>query len=191
MFMRGALFVLFLCLSGIVFGAEEQHGFGFQPSLLVLTLDDPAGETDSLETLVPLSLFYSLGSGRDLRYLAEATYVEGQVDAAVDRVGEGVTSSIIGISIQRRFRIARNWKPWLGGGVSYFNNRFENRHTIDSEGFLAEHYGNRSEDAFSATLTAASYWDVHESFDLGVHLVADLPYGSELRRVGVGVAVLF
>ena len=192
--MRLALTFIFILLSfgsSSLFSAENGAGIGYQPMLFSINIEDPNGDVDSTAGIYPLSAFYAIDGGRDFRYLFDASYVSGEVDAGVNQVGQEFTATFFGVGMQKKFRLGRSWKPWVGASVTYINATFEKRHEIDTDGFLVAQYPDRDVSGFGLTVTATSYWALNDSFDLGIHAAIDIPINTDVTRAGVGLSLLF
>jgi hypothetical protein len=192
--MRVALLSLLLLVffsPSSLFAADDGGGMGIQPMFFSLNIEDPNGDVDSTAGLYPLSAFYAIASSRDYRYLFDASYVSGEVDAGVKQVGQEFSATFFSGGMQKRFRLGRSWKPWVGASITYVSATYEKRHDIDSDGFLVAQYPDREETGFGLTITASSYWSLNDSFDLGFHALIDVPVNIDIQRAGIGVSLLF
>jgi len=171
--------------------AENGAGIGYQPMIFSINIEDPNGDVDSTAGLYPLSAFYAIDGGRDIRYLIDASYVSGEVDAGVKQIGQEFTAIFFGAGIQKKFRLGRSWKPWVGVSVTYINASYTKRHEVDADDFLVAKYPDRDESGFGLTVTASSYWPLSDKFDIGVHAAIDVPINTDITRAGIGLSLLF
>ena len=188
---RAILLLLVLIVSAPATAAKNDTGYGYLGSALWTTVDDPDGKGDSQSAVAPLGLFYAFEGGRDLRYHVALSYLSGQVDNGAGTVNQDFTSLILGAALQTRWRFARTWKPWVGAGITVLDSEFTDRFVTDKDGFLLARYADRSETGYAVTLTASQYWDIGRTVRVGLEALADIPISTDLRRLGVGVSVLF
>jgi hypothetical protein len=89
------------------------------------------------------------------------------------------------LSYQMTLRVARGWKPWVGIGGAYASERYTDRYTVTSGGFLCATcpYPDRNKDDFLVLLNASTQWTVSRNWDMGIHLQFEQPTSSDGMRV--------
>lgn len=179
-----------LLLFPLLVGAEP-FGYGYTFRLASIDIDDSDGSASVSAEPEYLNLFYTDKIARDSRYYAELHYGEFAIDADGSTVGQDVTQTAIAVSYQARFRLTRSFRPWAGAGVGYSNAEFRNRHTVDSDGYLAERFSDRAVSGFFVVLNASNYWEYNDVFDYGAHLSLELPVDSDIQRFSGGLSLLY
>lgn len=183
-------FVGVLVLSAYA-GMAHAAEFGYTFYGSNLSVKDPDGATESISYLSPFNGFYADSIRRDLRYKVDAFTDKVVLNSGVGTVGQEVKYQGIGLSLQRRFRMASTIKPWLGVGADYVDVQYSQRHTKDKDGFLDTLYPDRAESAVNLTLNAANYWRFNRSWDMGVTAKAGFPVSSDATFLSIGFSVVY
>lgn len=172
-------------------GVAHASEFGYTIYGSNISVDDPDGSTESVSYLAPLNGFYADSLKRDLRYQVEAFMDTVNLDAGVNQVGQEVKYQGLGVSLQRRFRLSSELKPWFGVGIDYVNVRYRERHTVDQGGFLANRYPDRNESGVNLVLNAASYWEFNRSWDYGLTAKFSQSVSSDSTFLNIGISAVY
>jgi hypothetical protein len=181
---RRILTTLILLLICPVAQAAESFRFGVLPSIALYSVEDPLGPTEQRAGFSPAAVMF-IEMGRDSRLMAQLAYDSFTTTASTTNVHNDVTSLNVGLSYQMMMRVTRGWKPWLGVGAAYASEKYENRYTVTSGGFLCATcpYPNRTNDDFLLVLNASSEWQINRDWDMGLHLQFEQPMASDGTRV--------
>ncbi len=117
---------------------------GFAIGVANLSVNDPIADSDNEWVIRPINLIYTDELISSKRYWLEAFYQDAVLSASQDQVGQHVKQFGLRASLQQHIGTARVGESWLGGGLQVSHDRFENRHTVDSAGYLAQTYPDRS-----------------------------------------------
>ena len=154
-----------------------------------LAVSDPQGPTRPAE--VPdLALAARIGWGRDTRFLLEVGRNTATLSAGPVDVGEHVERTAGRISYQERWRVSYGWKPWLGVGLGYVRENDTLRHTVDSGGFLAAAFPDRSYASVDAVFSADSEWRWTHGWRVGIALRFEAPLDAHATTVVAAGALL-
>lgn len=165
--------VVFCCLVPVVGQAEpiEALKFGWAPFYSPnLTVDDPDGSTDSSEEFSALSAMALYPFGRDDRWMVNLTQYDFTLDASQTHIGQDVQSITVAGFYQRRLRLSRYFKPWVGVGPQIEFSDKTARHTVDADGFLAQTFSDQDGMAYAVGLVASHEWPLTDHLDIGVNV---------------------
>lgn len=184
MCIRRILTTLVLLLVFPVAQAAESFRFGVLPSIAIYSVEDPLGPTEQRAGFSPAAVML-IDMGRDSRLMALLAYDSFITAASTTNVHNEVTSLSVGLSYQMMMRVTRGWKPWLGVGAAYASEKYTNRYTVTSGGFLCSTcpYPDRTKDDFLVVLNASSEWQINRDWDMGLHLQFEQPMTSDGTRV--------
>src|SRR3990172_1734705 len=184
-----ALISIFLFVNSAY--ATEGSRMGYGVSLRQLTVEDPDGDVPAKTDFVFLNLYYFDEYSRDTRYYVEFSLLDTDIDAEGNKIGQDIASTGIRTSFQKRLRLGRSFKPWVGAGAGIFQEEFTQRHTIDSDGFLLNTFPDRDSTHLVLSVDAGNEWQINDNFDLGVRLLYGLPLDDGTGGVSVTAILLF
>jgi len=166
-----------LALSVTTATADEPLRVGIIAGAGTYRVSDPAGPT-SAANAPDVGVVATMDWARDARLLFQGHYQQFTLDAGTRNIGQHVKRVGVSASYQHLLRLTRDWKPWLGVGLEYTRETDSLRHTIDSGGFLAATYPDRSNSPLSAVLSASTEWAWTRDWDLGFSLQYDAALGA-------------
>ncbi|ALP54968.1 hypothetical protein Tel_17075 (plasmid) [Candidatus Tenderia electrophaga] len=172
-------------------GVAQAGEFGYTAYGASLSVDDPDGTTSSTSYLAPFNGFYADSLKRDIRYQVEAFADSVILDAGINQIGQKVQYQGVGLSLQHRFRLTPDIKPWLGVGVDYIDLRYRDRHSVDTGGYLTYRFPDRSESGMNLVLNAANYWAFSRSWDIGLVAKLGQPVASDSTFLKIGISALY
>ena len=172
-------------------GMVQASEFGYTFYGSNLSVDDPDGSANSASYLAPFNGFFADTLKRDLRYQVEIFTDNVTLEGGVNQVGQKVKYQGLGLSLQRRFRLSSNIKPWLGLGVESLSVEYSERHTRDKDGFLDSRFPDRDESAFNLIFNATNYWRFSRAWDMGVVAKAGVPVASDATFLSIGVSAVY
>ena len=148
------LLIPIICLLSVSVHATERdhYGIGFGLNAFYFGPEDPQGDADQAFSISPLTFFYLSKLGRDSRVFGNIVYHEYFLDASTKNIAQDVKRYAVTSTYQTRFRMSRTFKPWLGVGMSFASESFDNRFTVDSDGFLAQSFANRDDSGLALEL---------------------------------------
>lgn len=184
--MKSVVFAVFFSI-----GVAHAGEFGYTIYASNIAVDDTDGSTEGVSYLAPFNGFYADSLKRDLRYQVEVSMDTVNLEAGVNQVGQQVKYQGLGVSLQRRFRLSSNLKPWFGMGVDYVNVRYRERHTVDQGGFLADRYPDRDESGLNLVLNAATYWAFNHSWDYGLTAKFSPSVSSDSTFLSIGISAVY
>jgi len=118
--------------------------YGYSPSFGLYSADDPDGETEMAMDVVVLNGFATMNYRKKGRRLwLDAGYQYWELEAGNKTIGQLISRYKIALSLQRHMKMS-GMMFWVGGGAGLIWEIADSRHTIDSDGFLAESYDKRS-----------------------------------------------
>ncbi len=161
--------------------ADEPLRIGIVAGAGYYEINDPAGPTQT--TYAPDLGFIAIADwARDARLFYQAHYQHFTLDAGTANIGQDVKRASVSVSYQHLLRLSHPWKPWLGIGVGYAHETDSLRHTVDSGGFLATTYPDRSNSEVDAILSVSSEWRWTQQWHLGFTVQYDAPLSSSGTR---------
>ena len=156
-----------------------------------LVISDPDGDTQRKWATQPLALLYTDWLTGDIRYWAELFYYQTGLDATTQHIGQNVTNYGLRLSLQKSFRVAQYWAPWLGAGINLSQANFDTRHRVDEDGYLLESYADRDVNVVALVLNIVSEWPLTPDWTLGVKLEQSLPTDSDISESSASLLVLY
>ncbi len=171
--------------------AAEGGRLGYGISLQNVAVEDPDGDVPTESGIGFVNLYYFDEFRRDIRYYAEFVYFETDIDAKYQKIGQDISSTGIRAVLQKRLRLGRHFKPWVGLGGGLFREEFTQRHTIDQDGFLLSTLSARDITNFMVSVDAATEWELSNRFDLGVRLLYGLPLNDGTQLYSATAILMF
>lgn len=169
--------------------AKPTYQVGVSAGMARSDVDDPSGNANS-ENYPSLSLVGIARFGQDQRVLGQLFFNSFTLEPGVQTVGQDVKQTGASAIYQRRIDW-QTWKPWFGAGIGYSRDRFENRLTVAPDGFVAQRFPNREENAFLLLLGATTQWRVTDRLDLALHLQYDLPLQGDVKTLLLSLLLLY
>jgi len=127
---------------------------GYAAGVAYVNVDDPDGPTERAWIFRPFTLVYTdkITTGINYRYWAELYYQEASLDASTSNVGQFIKQYGIRFSMQRNIWKNNDWNSWFGAGLDMANSKYEDRHLVDSAGFLTTRFDDRQELEFGVLI---------------------------------------
>ena len=188
-------FVFVFCILVPILGHAEPtktFKFGWAPFYSPnLTVDDSDGSTDSSQEFVALSAVALYPFGRDDRWMANITKYDFTLDASRNDVGQDVKSITVAGFYQRRLRLSRYFKPWVGLGPQIEFSDKTGRHTVDADGFLAQTFSDQDGIAYAAGINASHEWQLSAHIDVGVNAEYLFSISDAIESGSLGALLLY
>lgn len=184
--MKKLIFItLFLnAVSSNVFAAlglpENTARFGYSLGVGRFDISDPDGRTQPAYAVQPLKLIYTDWQKNGNRLWVELLYNDVALEADEHNIGQHVLHRGVNFMLQKNFVVSPYIKPWMSAGVGISVVGYEQRHTMDSEGYLLELLPNRESATASALFSIANEWQVSKEWTVGT---------SFLQRFSVNDAI--
>lgn len=183
------LFMLIILLMASSARAESWQ-IGTMVGGAVSDIDDPKGDTASDPYFSFLNVIATFPYGRDQQVLFHFFHDRFKLDASTSEIGQKVSTLGTNASWQYRWRLARYFKPWIGGGIGFSNNRFKDRFLIDGDSFVVKEFSNRDERAISLILNAHSPIAEIGKVSLGALLQYEFPLRGTVSRLFFGLTLM-
>lgn len=171
------IFALIPLLAAAAAVADEPLRVGVLAGGAYTQITDPDGPTQTRFS-PDLGVIAIADWARDARLFYQIRYQHFTLDADTQHIGQDVKRVGVSASYQHLLRLTRIWKPWLGVGLGYAHESDTLRHTVDSGGFLAQTYPDRTDSTFLAVLSASSEWRWTHNWQLGFTLQYDAPLSA-------------
>lgn len=173
-------------------GMPEAHGrWGYGLGVAHVNVHDPDVSTGSEWAVRPLNLIYTNHWRYGTRYWSELFYQETAFDASVSQAGQQAKQLGARLSLQKNVALTPTIFPWFGVGLQLSHDRFRNRHTVDSGGYLNTTYPDRSK--FNAALLVNMLFEKHLDLDwtVATKLEQSLALGSGVSEFSVSAVLLY
>lgn len=164
-------------------------GYGLGASYI--SVDDPDGDTKDQISPLPLNVVYTDWLFGDVRHWTELYYYKTSLDSDASNIGQDIERFGIRFSLQKSFRLARSWSPWLGAGLDVSNAKYSKRHTKDIDGFLIQSFPDRSETDASLVLNMVSEWALQQNWSFGAKLEQSIPFSGDIMEFSATVIILY
>ncbi|WP_455202466.1 hypothetical protein [Kaarinaea lacus] len=156
-----------------------------------VSVDDPDGDTKNNLTVLPFNFIYTDWLKGEIRQWTELYYYKTSLDADANNIGQDVERYGIRFSLQKSFRLARSWSPWLGVGIDVSNASYTARHTKDSDGFLIQSFPDREETDLSVLLNMISEWSLRQEWTIGAKLEQSIPTSGDIMEFSAVMTILY
>ena len=163
---------------------------GLAVGIAHLSVNDPIAETGNEWLISPINLIYTDELLASNRYWLEVFYQDALLSASSDQVGQHVKQLGLRASLQRRFATSGAGESWLGAGLQLSYDRFENRHRVDSAGYLLQSYPDRS-GGQSALLVNYVFETNAFGRDIAYKLEHSFPLADGVSKFTMAVSFLF
>ena len=164
---------------------------GYAVGAIHLSVDDPEGDTQDDWAFLPFTLIYTDWLIRDIRFWTELYYFETDIDASTRDIGQNIERYGLRFSLQKSLRISSLWAPWFGIGVDLSHTQYDDRHTIDNEGFLLERFADRDETEFALLVNLLSEWSLTKKWSAGVKFEQAIPVYADITDFRASAVVLY
>lgn len=171
----------------------ETH-FGLGAATGTYSVEDPEGPTDEDSTT---SVFGVLTMEVDRnyplwRYWFELNHRSFELEASQTNVAQKVSSTNFNTILQRGFNVSSQVRPWIGAGLGVGLNDYEDRYTIDQDGYLKELYDNRSEtDATGLLNVGIATRKLDAGISLGASFTYEIPLTDGIEGTTFNVFIMF
>ncbi len=170
---------------------KERAEFGYLLGAGVMTLDDPDGATGAEFVLQPFALVYTARIRGSWRHWLELYYQQATFDASLGRIGEEMTRFGMRLSLQKYLMIAAGFTPRIGAGFDISRSNYANRYTVDSDGFLAGRFADRSGTDVNVLVNVLNEWAWSKNRSVHAKLEYLSPIGGEVSSLSASLAFLF
>ena len=172
--------------------AETRYGLGVSTGNF--SVEDPDGGAETVSETVlfgvmtlPVNRNYPLW-----RYWFEVGYRSFELEPSQTEVGQKVDSIKLDAQFQRGFNVSTHFRPWVGVGVGVDLSDYADRHTVDQDGYLKDHFSDRSETGIHGLLNAGiASRQFDAGFVLGASLTYEVPFGDTVESSTLNVFFLY
>jgi hypothetical protein len=188
---------LILLVSSSTYGAAlgqpqrtSMLGYGIGGALV--SVDDPAGSTESSWTLQPITLTYTARIwSNGFRYWSDLYYYQAKLDASPTNIGQDAERYGMRLSFQKRLHIVPNFSTWYGAGIDISQEKFTTRYTVDNDGFLIKAYPDLEETSLAAIINVVSEWSVTRDWIIAAKLEQSIPTNGQISESLAAITLLY
>lgn len=168
--------------------------FGLGASTGTYSVEDPKGPTDEDSATsifgaitMPINRNYPLW-----RYWFELNHRSFELEPSESNIAQKVSSTNFNTIFQRGFNVSSQIRPWLGVGFGAGLNDYEDRYTIDADGYLKDLYENRSETDITGLLTMGlATRKLDAGISLGASFTYEIPLTDGIEGTTFNVFIMF
>lgn len=158
-----------ILFSSISWAKGNNIQYGFAPSLSFLSLSDPDG---SVEGSVSLSAFNGIvkmdAPWRYSSWVGEMGFQKNEHSAGVNQIGQKSHTWNFAGGLEMRYALTRKFDFFPAVLLGIAQTEYASRHTIDSDGYLAEKLDARSASEPFIKLQAAYYGRLTRKWEWGI-----------------------
>jgi hypothetical protein len=170
---------------------ESTAKIGYSAGYVLVSVDDPDGDTETATGGQPAGLIYTDWLFGDFRHWTELYYYGANLDASTNKIGQDVKRYGLRFSLQKSFRLIEKWAPWFGLGLDVSQAKYTVRYTKTDDGFLDQKFDDRDEVAVSLLVNAVSEWSIARDWSVALKLEQSVPLSSDVTEFLVSGAVLY
>ncbi len=162
-----------------------------EPTLISYKNKQDVGSTGSELVTYPATLTFEYNLDRVNRLKVNLRGIDAQFSAGKNGFGVDTKGYQLTYTWDRKIRLARNFKPWFGGGLvtGFFDQT--NRHKTDGDGFVTETFEDKKETVFSVVLNASIDWELTRSWYFDITTLYEIPVTDGLQGFGVGAGIKY
>lgn len=164
---------------------------GVMPAAMNYVSQEPEGDTDRELAVYPLTLSATFNINRINRIVTDLRYVDFDISAGNGGIGVTVEGYQFSSMFQHQFRIARNFRPWVGGGVVSSILETTDRFRTDGDGFLIERFDDREETSLAGVVSAGLEFEITRQWYLAAEARYEVPFSEGLEGYGVAGGVRY
>ena len=173
-------------------GASENtarigYGFGFGS----VSVSDPQGNVENDTAPQLLQLIYTDRWFQEYRYWGEIFVDDSEHKAGIDQIGQEVDRFGVRAIVHRQLHISDNYNLWAGGGLQIAQEKSTLRHTVDSDGFLLQSFGDRKHTSLALAFDVINEWHINSRWDVGGRLRYSLALGDGIDDLAASVVFLY
>lgn len=189
--------MLMLFVSSLTYGAalgqpQRTSMLGYGVGATLVSVDDPAGSTETSWALQPITLIYTARLwSNGIRYWSELYYYKAMLDAGPTRIGQDAERYGMRFSFQKKLRIIPGLSSWFGAGIDISQAKYTTRHTVDSDSFLITAYPDRKETIFAGVINVVSEWSLTRDWMIAAKLEQTIPFDGRIQESLAAVAFLY
>lgn len=157
-----------------------QWGVGL--SAYQLHVQDPKGSVNSARGINGLNIYYRQVVRRDVAYVLEGSMFETSASTGAGKISQSVHVAGMRLHLERKLRLSRTLKPWLGAGLGVFQQTFTDRRLADSDGFYQQSYPDRQRDALVLSVSLAHQWPISKHMRSGLSAMIETDAGDGVDR---------
>lgn len=170
---------------------DVETSVGVSPAVMSYVSKEPEGDTPRDTAVYPLTLTATFNLDRINRIVVDFRYLDFEISAGSNEIGATVEGYQFTTALQHQFRLSRNFRPWLGGGIVSSVIEVTDRYQTDDGGFLLERYDDREETALSALANAGLDWDISRTWVLAAEARYEHPFSDGLEGYGLAAGVRY
>jgi hypothetical protein len=170
---------------------ESTAKIGYSAGYVVVSVDDPDGDTETATGGQPAGLVYTDWLFGDFRHWTELYYYGATLDASPNNIGQDVKRYGLRFSLQKSFRLIEKWAPWFGLGLDVSQAKYTVRYTKTDDGFLDQKFDDRDEVSVSLLVNAVSEWSIARDWSVALKLEQSIPLSSDVTEFLVSGTVLY
>lgn len=163
---------------------------GYSIGAASISVDDPAGDTDAVMSLQPITLIYTARLWSSMRYWSEFYYYQSTLDADLNKIGQDFQRYGIRLSLQRSLQVTPQWSLWIGAGLDTSHVRYTSRHMVDDEGFLLRTYPDRDGMTTAAVINILGEWSFSSVWTIGAKLEQSFPGSGDIKKSSLTAVTL-
>ena len=154
------------------------------------TVEDPDGETEDVSKFLPGAKVTYPVINRNSRVAVGFDWIDFELDTDGAEVAQKVSGYRLFGAYEREFPFSRNVKFWGGVGLTLDDVTYKDRYTVDSDGYLVDHFEDRSEANAGSTFYVNALFG-RGAFVPGLGIFADIPFGDSVKAIGVNLSLNF
>lgn len=164
---------------------------GVMPAAMNYVSQEPEGDTDREMVVYPLTLSATFNINRINRIVTDFRYVDFDVPAGKGGLGVTVEGYQFSTVFQHQFRLARNFRPWIGGGVISSIIETTDRFRTDNDGFLIERFDDREETSLAGVISTGLEFEITRQWHLAAEARYEMPFSDGLEGYGVSGGIRY
>lgn len=154
------------------------------------SVEDPDGGTEDVNKFLPGAKLTYPVINRNSRAAIGFDWIDFELETDGEEVAQKVAGYRLYGAYEYQFPFTRNVKFWGGAGLTLDDVEYKDRFTVDSDGYLLDHFEDRSEANAGATFYVNALFG-RGSFVPGLGIFIDIPFGDGVKAVGANISVNF
>ncbi len=179
-------------VGAVAIGAPEKTArIGYGMGVGIININDPQGNVETDASMQLFQLAYSDLWFQGYRYWGDVFFDSSEHKATETKIGQEIRRFGVRAIVHRQMYISDKYTLWAGGGLQLAQEQYKLRHQVDSDGFLVQSFGDRTQTSLALVLDMINEWQINTHWDIGGRLRYSFALGDGVDDLAASVVFLY
>lgn len=185
-------FLLTTSAGAVAIGASENTArIGYGVGVGMINVNEPQGNVETDTSVQFLQLTYSDQWLQGYRYWGDVFVDNSEHKATETEIGQEMERFGVRAIVHRPLYLSNKYNLWAGGGLQLTQEKYTLRHRIDSDGFLVQSFGDRTQTSLALVLDMVNEWQIDTRWNVGGRLRYSFALGDGADDLAASVVFLY